>query len=148
MPTKKEIRSAARREEKRKNRVLIYIGVVLGISLLIAAFAIPRAIMAINENLVLELEVDEYDISSVPDGEYFGNYESTHLAATVSVTISGGRMTDFELLDYYGIDAKRAQTVFEAVKEYQMLNVPDENIGSEPTDKIVLKAISSALSMI
>ncbi|MBQ6797250.1 MAG: hypothetical protein IJP10_04465 [Clostridia bacterium] len=148
MSKKSESRSAAKREEKRKKRVVVYIAIVVAVSIIITGLIISRAVLSINEQLVLELMVYEYDISDAPDGEYFGEYESNHLYACVGLLIQDGKIVYLELMDYYGIDADRAPKVFDAVVEYQMLNVPDEEIGTEPTDKIILKAIENALSQI
>lgn len=146
MSKKTQSRSAAKREEQKKQRVVIYIAAIVVISILIAAIIIPKAILSVNEGLVLELNVYETDITSAQDGEYYGEYTSSHLYAAVGVTIADGEIESVALYDYYGIDIDRVQTVFDAVIEYQMLNVPDDNIGTQPTDKIVLKAMEKALA--
>lgn len=148
MSKKSESRSAAKREEKRKKRVVIYFVVIIVISIALTALIVSRAVLSINEQLVLELTVNEHDISYAPDGEYFGEYESNHLYACVGLLIEDGKIVYMELMDYYGIDADRVDAVFDAVIEYQMLNVPDEDIGTQPTDKIILKAVEDAIAQL
>lgn len=102
--------------------------------------------MTVNERLVLDLTVYETDITDFQDGVYSGKYESSHLSASVDVTVVSGLIVSVEITDYTGIDIQRAAKVTDCVVIYQMLNVPDDNIGTEPTDIIVLKSVEYALS--
>ena len=139
VPQKAEPSGDARRRQN------IYIWCVVGVSVVLAVFILLRMHMSFSEQLTLELVVNETDITYVDDGIYTASYESSHMSATVSVSIASGRIIDIELDSFTGIDNARAEVVFDSVIFYQMLNVPDEDIGTQPTDMIVLKAIENAL---
>lgn len=136
-------RERALERADRKRRV--YIWCVIAVSVILSAFLLTKMYMNISEQLVLGLQVSEVDISKVSDGVYTDSYESSHLSATVDVTIVSGRIADVELTAFTGIDNARAEFVCDRVVFYQLLNVPDDDVGTQPTDKIVLKAIENAL---
>lgn len=139
----------SREKEKKKNRRLIYILSVVGVSIILACVILPSMLFAVNEMLVFELKINETDITYHEDGVYSATYKNAHMSATVSVTIISGRMYSISLDSYTGIDPARADEVFERVIYYQMLNIPSEDsaeIFSEVTDYIVLEAISLAIS--
>ena len=138
----------AAKERKKKKRT-VYIIAVLAVSILLACMIIPSMLFTINEMLVYELTINETDISDHDDGVYTAAYTSSHMSATVSVTIMSGRMTAITLDDFTGIDVSRANEIFERVIYYQMLNIPSEDsadVFSQSTDYIVLKAIEYAIS--
>lgn len=142
-----QITTDSEAEVKRdKKRRRIYFLCVVAVSIIAAAFICTSMFMNVTEQLVLDLTVEETDLSDVSDGVYTASYSTAHMSAMVNVSILSGKMVDFELVSCTNIDRDRAQTVFNAVKKYQMLNVPDDDIGTQPTDKIVLKAIEAALS--
>ncbi len=138
--------SASGEGERRKKQRSIYLICILAVSLILAGLLIFKASLTVNEQLTLQLTVNETDISDTPDAVYSGIYKSSHLSAAVNVAIEGGLMTDISLERYTGIDPVRANEVIDSVLIYQMLNVPDDDIGTQFTDKIVLKAIENALS--
>ncbi len=141
-------RRNTQQEQKKKKRT-IYIVAVLAVSILLACVIIPSMLLTINEMLVYELRVEETDITDFADSVYSGYYESSHLSATVSVTVTSGKMTTIVLDDFTGIDVERANDIFARVIYYQMLNIPSEDsadVFSQPTDYIVLKAIEKALT--
>ncbi|MBQ9994183.1 MAG: hypothetical protein IJP17_05670 [Clostridia bacterium] len=141
---KKEKKSLSDEETKKRNS-RIYILSIVAISVLLAVFVISRMVMTINENLVFELSINETDITSFSDAVYSADYETAHMSASVDVTVIDGKMTEIVLTDYTGIDPERAQVVIDSVIEYQMLNTPDDDIGTQTTDIIVLKAIEETL---
>ena len=124
----------------------IYIGCIITLSVILAAVLAVKGFMTISEQLLFELPINETDITNAEDAVYSATYESSHMSATVSVSILSGEMVGITLDAYTGIDASRAQTVFDSVMYYQMLNVPDEDVGATPTDIILLKAIEKTLS--
>jgi len=132
-------------QNRKQQNSRIYFWCVLGISVLLSVFILIRMNLTVNEQLSLQLTVNETDISAVADGTYSGEYTSSHMSAKVSVDIASGRMMDIRLDSFTGIDNVRAEEVFDRVLYYQMLNVPEDDIGSQPTDKIVLKAVEKAL---
>jgi len=142
-------KSAKQKNSSKKKKRMIYFVAVVAVSILLACMLIPSMIFTINEMLVYELKINETDITYHEDGIYTATYESSHMSATVSVSIISGKMTAISLDAFNGIDPARANEIFECVIYYQMLNIPSEDkadVFSQPTDYIVLKAVESAIS--
>lgn len=125
----------------------IYIAAVVAVSVLLSIFICARLFKGISEQLVYELRIEETDLTGYEDGVYEGSYVSSHMAATVEVTIIDEKITSIVLTEYSSIDPARASEVFSAVIKYQMLNTPDEDIGTQVTDIIVLKAIENSVAV-
>lgn len=123
----------------------IYIVVVLAVSLLLALLLSIRAISCANEGLVLELSVDDVSPAGLSDGVYTADYTSSHLYAKVSVSVSEGYIVDISLDSFRGIDTARAQMVFDAVIAAQSPAAHSGDVGTEPTDVILLKAVQAAI---
>lgn len=129
----------------KKHRKLTYILFVLAASLILSAFMIPRMIININESLVMGLTINDVDLSEHEDAVYRGTYTSSHMSCTAEVTVISGQITDIALSDCSGISMTRAQQITQKIITYQLLNIPEASVGTEVTDKIVLKAVEYAL---
>lgn len=125
----------------------LYIIVVLAVSVLLSVFICAKLFKGFSEQLVYELKIEETDLTGYEDGIYEGTYVSSHMAAVVQVTIIEEKITDIVLIQYSNIDPARASEVFDAVIKYQMLNTPDDDIGTQITDIIVLKAIENSVAV-
>lgn len=127
------------------SRRSVYIIAVAVVSVILAVVMIFAVIDRVNEGLVMELEVGDVIPYTMSDGDYSGTYTSNDLAAAVTVTIESGYITNITLDGFTGIDTARAQRVFEAVIYAQSLITYDEEVGTQPTDVILLLAIRQAM---
>lgn len=121
----------------------------IAIGLLSVALAVGMIFMIVdrvNEGLIMEIQVGDIVPYTVEDGEYTGTYISNDMGAKVSVTIESGFVVDIALVGFEGIDNSRAQRVFNAVIAAQSLVTYDDEVGTEPTDIILLKAIGQAVN--
>ena len=124
----------------------IYFLVVAIISAALSLILINGIIDRVNEGLVMELQTGDVVPSAHEDGLYSGRYTTAGMGAAVTVDITAGYIISISLDGFTGIDTARAQTVFNAVIAAQSLETGNDEIGSEPTDKILLLAIENALN--
>lgn len=129
---------------KKTGSRLIYYAVVAALSLLLSFFAISAIVDRVNDGLVMELQTGEIDPMTTEDGTYTGSFSSGDMQAQVTVEVSTGYITDISLNSFSGIDTARAERVFTAVLAAQALDTGIEDVGSHPTDRILLKAIENA----
>ncbi len=122
----------------------IYIAVVAAVSLLVSVLLIISAVRRVNEGLIMELPVGDILPYTMADGSYSGTFSSNDLGAAVTITVESGYLTSVSLDAFSGIDTSRAQRVFDAVIQAQSLVTYDREVGTTPTDIILLLAIENA----
>ena len=88
----------------------------------------------------------ETEAAYLEDGLYSGSYSSAGMSAEVTVDVAEGYIMDISLNSFEDIDTSRVQAVFDAVIAAQSLDTGIEDIGTQPTDLILLKAVESALN--
>ena len=119
---------------------------ILVISVLAAAFIIPKMIYRINEGLVeQDATVEDIDISGFTEKTFTGSYSSGHMYANVEVTVVNGQYTEIRMTDYSGINPSRANKVIESIIRHQTLTPDEGDIGEKFTDIMVQKAIYYAI---
>jgi|GEM_PF-1595825 len=136
-------------EQKKKNRAagrIIYIVCVIAASICLAAIFLSTMIDRVNNGLIMELQAGEINPAAMEDGTYQGTHSSGDMSAAVTVEIYSGYIMDISLNSFKGIDTARAQRVFDAVIASQSLDTDGDEIGSEPSDIILLLAIENALT--
>ena len=129
----------------KKRRYGKWIAIVI-ISVLAAAFIIPKMIYRINEGLVeQDATVEDVDVSAFSEKTFTGSYSSGHMYAGVEVTVVNGQYTEINLTGYSGINPARAEKVIESIIRHQTLIPDDGDIGEQFTDIMVQKAIYYAI---
>jgi len=133
-------------DKKSKRRKLIYFLIVAVASIVLSIVLISGMVGRLNNGLIMELQPGEIYPMQVEDGRYTGSFVSGEMAADVTVEISTGYISNISLNSFKGIDTARAQRVFSAVMVSQSLDTGLEDVGSDPSDKILLMAIEDALN--
>lgn len=144
-----ELEMSGEQERSTKKRAIpkfVYAIIIGVVSAALAVGVIFMIVDRVNEGLIMELQVGDIVPYAVEDGEYTGTYISNDMGAKVSVTIESGFVVDIALVSFEGIDTSRAQRVFNAVIAAQSLVTDDDEVGTEPTDIILLKAIGQAVN--
>lgn len=131
---------------KRTAAKWIYVLAVAVISVVLALVLIGNVVERVNEGLVMELQVGDVIPSRLEDGQYTGSYSTAGMGASVTVDITAGYIINISLDGFADIDTSRAQTVFDAVIAAQSLETGRDDIGSVPSDRILLLAIENALN--
>lgn len=135
-------------EQKKNGKAggrLVYAAAVAVTSVLLAVILIIAAVNRFNTAMIMELEPGEMALSMLEDGEYTGMYTAANMGAQVTVKVTAGSIISINLDAFAKIDTSRAEKVFDAVIRAQSLATYDDEVGTEPTDIILLLAIQNAI---
>ncbi len=92
------------------------------------------------------LPIGSIDFSTLPDGEYTGQYKGGRWSNKVRVTVRSGRVTGIEVVrDILFRQPEIKRQTLEAIVESQSLQV-DVVSGATVTAKAYLKAVENALT--
>lgn len=93
---------------------------------------------------VQNLSAEDFDLSSLKDGTYIGEYNADFIYAKVEVTVFGGSITKVSLLEHRNERGKSAEAIIDKVMKQQTLKV-DAVAGATNSSKVILAAIEDAL---
>jgi uncharacterized protein with FMN-binding domain len=112
--------------------IIVIVAVVGGIY----AWLFTRSIRNIN--------INEVDIATLPDGTYSGSYSTYHIKVEVLVTVKDHNITNIELIDNPS-NKESIEGVLGRVSQEQSLQVELVS-GASASQKVALKAVEEALT--
>ncbi|HAQ55930.1 MAG TPA: hypothetical protein DCR44_00760 [Acholeplasmatales bacterium] len=95
------------------------------------------------ENL-LTLEIEDVDLTTLPDGTYEGSYTQLPVIATVRVTVVDHVITDIVIVEHFNGQGASGEAVVDSVIAANSLEV-DAIAGATYSSKVILLAIKDAL---
>ena len=126
---------------------LAVLGIVFGVLVVVSLAAL--AITEGERREGRELPIADVDFSALPDGTYHGSYEGGRYgwrASEVEVTVSGGRVTQIEVVKSATPPTLAlTERLFAQVIAEQTLQV-DAYSGATITSKAFLKSVEDALT--
>lgn len=127
---------------KRKRLALIGFIIVVALVAVISYFVIQ-----INDNMdLLDVQyIGDVDLSTVPDGDYYGAYEVFPIAVEVKVVVADHAIQSIEILRHQNGRGEAAETIVNDVIADQSLEV-DAVAGATYSSKVILLAIKDALT--
>ncbi len=128
--------------KKKTKIILMVIGIVLLIGLGIGA----KFLMDVNayQKEIAAMEIQDIDLSNVPDGTYEGAYDADLIQVKVAVEVKDHNITNIELLQHENGKGGPAEAVIPEVIETQSLQV-DTVSGATNSSKVILKSIENAI---
>ncbi len=127
---------------KRLKIVLIVAAAV--VVLAVAAGAITYVIVKNNQQSVYAIELQDVDLSQVPDGTYTGEYNAFPVYAKVEVTVTDHGISAIDLIKHRNGQGGDAEAIPQMVVDAQSLTV-DTVSGATFSSKVILLAIRDAL---
>jgi uncharacterized protein with FMN-binding domain len=128
---------------KTKKIVLIIIAAILLIGLGIGTKFLVD--VQSYQNQIAALEIDEIDLSNVPDGTYEGFYDADLIKVKVSVDVENHQITHIDLVQHDNGKGGPAEAVIPKVIESQSV-VVDGVSGATNSSKVILKSIELAIN--
>ncbi|PKL00277.1 MAG: hypothetical protein CVV56_06780 [Tenericutes bacterium HGW-Tenericutes-1] len=128
-----------------KKRQFILIGVFLFFLLLVIGGVVFIQSMTKGIEELIELEIDDIDLSMVEDGEYNGTYQQLPVSVEVIVTVSNHDITDIEITKHFNGQGNDAETIIETVILEDSITI-DSVAGATVSSKCILLAIKDALT--
>lgn len=119
-------------------KVLIIIGILV---VLVGAGFFALTQLSGNPD---DIAIENIDVSSVADGTYTGEHETTLVFAQVQVTVTNGQITDVEILRHDCGRGYGAEIIVDDIVDAQSLNV-DTISGATMSSKVILKAVEVAM---
>lgn len=134
---------AARKLSKRTKIILIAIAAIVVIAL---AFGINYYITFLNyERDVAAIQVQHVDLSTIEDGEYFGDCNVDLIRVRVRVVVKDHAITELELLEHYNDRGADADVLPARMLEEQRVDV-DAVSGATASSNVIREAVYNALT--
>ncbi|QQO10875.1 FMN-binding protein [Breznakiella homolactica] len=123
--------------------ILSIIGVVVVGAL---AFGINYYITFLNyEKDVAAIQVQDVDLNTIADGEYFGDCNVDLVRARVRVVVENHVITELELVEHYNDRGAAADALPARILEEQRVNV-DAVSGATASSNVIREAVYNALT--
>jgi uncharacterized protein with FMN-binding domain len=128
---------------KKKTAVILLI--ILAVIIAICAI-IAYAVNGMDQNLdqLLDIEIEDADLSEVPDGTYPGSYKAPPIFVKVEVTVKDHAIADIEIIEHDNGKGAAAEAIIDEVVEKNSLHV-DAVSGATYSSKVILLSIRDAL---
>jgi uncharacterized protein with FMN-binding domain len=125
-------------------KVVLFAG--LGILLIALAFGINYYVTFLNyERDVAAIKVQNVDLNSIEDGEYFGDCDVDFIRAKIRIVVQDHIITDLELLEHYNDRGGAADALPARILKEQRIDV-DVISGATASSHVIQEAIYNALT--
>lgn len=94
---------------------------------------------------IAQIRVQNVDMNTVPDGEYFGDCDAGFVAAKVRVAVAGRRITEVRLLEHDNGRGAPAEVIPGRIVSEQRIDV-DAVTGATASSKVIQEAVYNALT--
>jgi uncharacterized protein with FMN-binding domain len=128
-----------------KTKKIVGLSILCLIVVLVIAGIITINSMQKSLDDLLTTEIEAVDLSTVPDGTYFGEYTAFPVKVQVQVGVTDGVITEIVLLLHQNGQGTPAEVILEDVVTDQSLQV-DSIAGATYSSKVILLAIHNALT--
>jgi len=100
--------------------------------------------LAAYQSRVQVININNVDLSSIPDGVYIGECDVILVYAKVEVTVSDGSIVNISILEHRNGRGEPAEKVVDDILERQTIDV-DTVSGATNSSKVIKKAVENAL---
>ncbi|MDD3412957.1 MAG: FMN-binding protein [Lachnospiraceae bacterium] len=90
------------------------------------------------------IEITEIDISTIPDGNYVGDYNAGYIYAKVQVSVDKGQISDIKIIEHRNERGQKAESIISKIVDEQKLNV-DAVSSATNSSLVIKKACENAL---
>ena len=123
----------------------IWLIVLIIIAVLVVAGGVIGGLYAWRfTSAVKNIDINDVDISSLPDGTYRGTYKTFHVTAEVTVTVEDGEVTEIAVVGDEDHEGEISELMDRVIEE-QSVTV-DLVSGPSASQKVTLKAVEVALT--
>jgi uncharacterized protein with FMN-binding domain len=123
-----------------KKSIIIMVVLVV----LITGAVIAYQAVKVNLDKLSDVQVQNVDLSQIPDDTYNGAYSAFPISVEVAVTVENHAITKIDLIKHRNGQGGGAEVIPEKVIESQSLQI-DAVSGATYSSKVILKAIEDAL---
>lgn len=128
-----------------KKKILFY---VLGTIAIVGIITLLMYLKSVNDykQQVAILQINEIDLSTIPNGTYEGYCDVGFLNARVEVTVKNRAISEINLIQHKNDKGESAETIIDNIVKEQSVNV-DAVSGATNSSKVIMKAVENALTI-
>ena len=128
----------------RKTKIILF--AIIGAGIIALAFGINYYITFLNyEKDVAAIQVQSVDLSTIKDGEYFGDCNVDLIRAKVRVQVENHIITDLELIEHYNDRGAAANKLPARILQEQRVDVEAVS-GATASSNVIREAVYNALT--
>jgi len=131
---------------KKRKKILMIVLLVVAVLVIIGGFVMKNLIDKLDDGLeeLTSLEIENVDISKVPDGTYSGAYKQFPIDVELTVSVTNGVIQNIQINKHVNGKGKDGEKITDQVISQQSLDV-DMITGATYSSIVILKAIEQAL---
>lgn len=118
---------------------------VFGILLVVFAVILAGGFLYMKNMELPEVAVGEFQLGSIADGSYEGEYSAGIVSAAVTVTVKDKKVTDIVINRHENGLGKKAERIVDDIIEKQSLNVEAVS-GATLSSNVIRKAVEEAVA--
>lgn len=119
------------------------IATILGIALIFGGVSLYRYVR--YNSIINSLTISPVDLTTIPDGQYTGEFNAYLVQAKVQMSVASHRITAIDLVEHLNERGGNAISIPDAVIAEQRVHV-DVVSGATNSSKVIMKAIENALN--
>ena len=134
----------SKKKISRKAKIIILSA--LALFAIALAFGVNYLITYVNyERDTAAIQIQNVDLTTIGDGEFFGEVDVGFIRASVRVVIENHVITELELLEHYNDRGAAANLLPDRILEAQRIDV-DAVSGATQSSKVIQEAVFRALT--
>ncbi len=123
----------------------ILLGIVIFLLIIIVGSVLFFQSMQKGIDALLQMEIEDVDLSGVEDGEYFGTYQQLPVTVEVLVTVSNHDITQVEIIKHFNGQGLLAESITADIVSQDTLLI-DTVAGATVSSKCIILAVKDALT--
>ncbi|MBU0997258.1 MAG: FMN-binding protein [Firmicutes bacterium] len=127
-------------------KLRIWITVLSALIIFVSIGVIVVSNIQNNLDDLVQTELEELDLTSIPDGTYYGEYTAFPVSVEVSVHVSMHEIVSIQILQHDNGQGSPAEAIVETVIDHQSIQV-DAIAGATYSSFCILLAIQDALDL-
>ncbi len=123
------------------------IGLIVFVIVVLLGAGITYFVVQITDELdqLSRITIQDVDLSTIDDGQYYGEYKTTVVTAIVTVDVINHEITSITIVEHHNGQGSDAETIVDSIILAQSLQV-DAIAGATYSSKVILLAVKNALS--
>ena len=120
---------------------------LLLLTLIASALAVYLKQVADYKRAVRAISIEEINLSEIPDGIYYGEYDVGFIYAKVEVVVNDGKIAKISILEHKNDRGASAEVIIDEIVAQQKLDV-DAVSGATNSSAVLKRAVMDALKQV
>jgi uncharacterized protein with FMN-binding domain len=135
----------SRKALSKKAKIVLFSSIIIVVAIALAVGI--RFLVSFNsyKSTVAAIQIKGVDLSTIGDGEYYGDCDTGLVSAKVRVVVKDRVITELELLEHHNGRGKAADVLPETMLKEQRVDV-DTITGATSSSNVIREAVYNALT--